>query len=99
MSRRRSKYEFSRQTKREAKLRAGFKCEQCGAKGDLEAHHVIAVWTATELGLWREVVKSINNCEVLCPSCHAEKHNPEPTLDEYKSLAQAILGAVQLGLL
>jgi 5-methylcytosine-specific restriction endonuclease McrA len=65
-----SRREFSKQTKRDAFLRANGKCEgeNCGARltlGKFHYDHVIPD------GLGGE--PSLDNCAVLCMACHSEK--------------------------
>lgn len=55
----------------------GRKCKLCGSRKGLEIHHILPYW------LWRYVDKTdkgafstkfISNYEVLCRSCHMERH-------------------------
>jgi 5-methylcytosine-specific restriction endonuclease McrA len=72
--------------------RAGCECEQCGSKEDLEGDHILALWYAAEyfpqLSSW--VLKSLENCRVLCHNCHVKKHRHED-YDEYNRQALVLL--------
>lgn len=59
--------------------KSGGCCEQCGSKERLEVDHILAIWYAEQyfpqLASW--VLKSAQNAQVLCHSCHTEKHRHE----------------------
>lgn len=63
---------------------AGFRCEQCGAKRDVQVHHK----TYERLGREFDV-----DLEVLCPDCHLEYHiqNPADSLRIYLKLAGEVV--------
>ena len=54
-----------KRTAAEARIRAGHKCERCGAHGRLDCHH------NSYDRLWRELPIDIN---VLCRACHNRLH-------------------------
>lgn len=79
---RRRPYEFPPEVKKEALEKAGYACEQCGRQDNrtekLQADHRVAIWFARESkSLAVEVIKSIANCQILCQTCHSEKHKEE----------------------
>lgn len=91
----RDRYEFSRSVKREAKERAGWKCEQCGTKGTkqnrLEVDHKVAIWFAHKYQfLAPAVIQHIANAQVLCQECHEEKHRKE-SIEGYKIEAAMLI--------
>ncbi|NKL23477.1 HNH endonuclease signature motif containing protein [Rhizobium leguminosarum] len=47
--------------------RDDFKCQECGARGRLEVHHVKPVREAPELAY------DLGNLKTLCVACHLEK--------------------------
>jgi 5-methylcytosine-specific restriction endonuclease McrA len=55
----------------EALRRDGFRCQDCGARGRLEVHHVRSVREAPELGF------DLANLKSLCPSCHVRETRRE----------------------
>ncbi|WP_409527069.1 HNH endonuclease [Rhizobium sp. P32RR-XVIII] len=66
--------------------RDDFKCQECGARGRLEVHHVIPVRQAPELAY------SLGNLKTLCTDCHlqytlAERGQlPSPEREAWQSL-------------
>lgn len=68
----RKEYEFTPITKREAKKRAGGKCEICGRKTDLDCHHLLPI-ELTEFypEIAATVIASLDNLIVLCHHCHS----------------------------
>jgi len=56
------KNDFSQVTKKNALRRAGYKCERCWTKRDLEFHHKIPLTKGGD--------SSLENCIVLCHNCH-----------------------------
>jgi len=76
MSRNREAYEFSPGVKHAALERCGNRCERCGkhAKevGKLYAHHKLAICIAVTYypEISASVIKSLDNLEILCDSCH-----------------------------
>jgi 5-methylcytosine-specific restriction endonuclease McrA len=66
---------------------AGYSCQKCGvkqskAKGKeqkVEVHHIngISVWGKIIDLIYKELLVSPNNLEVLCKECHEEKHKKE----------------------
>ena len=58
----------------QAKVRAGFRCEECGRAGALQTHHVTP--------RWRGGGDEPGNLVVLCKVCHLAAHRrqgtPEP---------------------
>ncbi len=97
MSRRRQKNkEFSMSTKIEAKRRANYQCQECGATEPLQAHHLIPIYIAREIELPNVAIRNLANCEILCDDCHKETHENELSIEEYKALAQSLLGVSAL---
>ena len=95
MSNPRKEYEFTGQTKREALEAQNYRCDGCGTEdkrtGRLQAHHVVAIWFAREMGISSLLIKSLENCVCLCQKCHTERHLQEDRT-QYAIIAQALLG-------
>ncbi len=73
---------FSEETKRLAKERAGYRCQECGKYekdgAKLEIHHRVAIWFAQEIPcLAPMVIASLANSVCLCQECHAKRHDPK----------------------
>lgn len=85
-----SRLEFSKSTKAQAFLRSNGHCECCGAKlssGNIEYDHSIAC------GLGGD--NSLDNCVVLCKTCHKAKTTKRdvPTIAKAKRQQAANIGA------
>ena len=76
MSKRRRKSPSSRPwqaLRRRVFERDGYRCQQCGKAGRLEAHHVVELAAGG--------VDSMENVLTLCRGCHIAHHNPKPRPD------------------
>lgn len=66
-------------------------CSICGYKKNVAAlhfHHAEPSQKQFKLGLrilsnrrWEAIKEEAKKCDLLCANCHAEKHNPELSLD------------------
>lgn len=91
-------YDFPSSVKEEARRRVRYRCERCGEQVHTEAHHKIPIWFAKEIPwLSPAIISSLQNVEILCPSCHdlADQETQHMTREELTSLAQSILGVAQ----
>lgn len=94
--RHRQNREFSKETKREALIRAEYACEQCGVHHDqsaLQAHHILGLWYAYNHHpeISSVVLKSLENCMIVCPDCHDELHHSDWWEEEMDDQAQHLL--------
>jgi 5-methylcytosine-specific restriction protein A len=80
--------EFSKQTRRDAFLRANGDCEMCGVKlkvGEAEYHHCLEAYLGG--------VATLENCLVTCRACHIDitkKRHPE--IDKTRRLSDRRMG-------
>ena len=51
--------------------RDGYRCQQCGKAGRLEAHHVLHLASGGS--------NDLDNLRTLCRGCHIAVHKPTPT--------------------
>lgn len=86
MAKRERCYEFSKSQKRRAKHCAGYQCERCESKNDLQVHHLIPVEFARLHALKPDDVRRDENAQVLCALCH-EAANQEQ-IDNWHLLPQ-----------
>jgi 5-methylcytosine-specific restriction endonuclease McrA len=54
-----------------ALIRAGSRCERCGSRDKLHAHHLVPVEAGGR--------DQLRNLQVLCEGCHKSEHTPSPT--------------------
>jgi 5-methylcytosine-specific restriction enzyme A len=73
----------------EARRRDGFHCQQCGARGRLEVHHLRPVRTHPELGF------DLANLITLCASCHMAETRRELGLVPINQARQAWRGLIK----
>ncbi len=86
-----SQYEFSQRTKNTAISR--WHWEHPGREDEkLEVHHIIPVRVAITLDIPPTLVRTADNAQAMPVAEHKEKHQNEPSLEEYRLLAQSILG-------
>ena len=92
----RAKYEFDKGTKRYAKELAGWKCEQCGCSPTkdnwLEADHLLPILAVVKKFQFMNpvIIKHLANLQVLCKSCHDERHQTI-TEDDWSFLANELI--------
>lgn len=53
--------------------RDGYRCQQCGSDGKIEAHHIKSFTEAPELRF------DVSNGITLCPACHRKAHSVKPS--------------------
>jgi 5-methylcytosine-specific restriction endonuclease McrA len=51
-------------------MRAGAKCEYCGARGDLHVGHILSVEVGLNYGIADELLNHDENLLALCPECN-----------------------------
>lgn len=89
----RGRYEFDKRTKDEAFSR--WHAENPGNEdANLEIHHRIPVHFAKKEGIPPDLVRTQDNAVAVTRDEHKEIHRNEPSDEEYKTLAQSILGWV-----
>ena len=94
--------------KRKAVSLFGGSCSKCGYSRNLAAlhfHHTKPAekeytWRHLRLKPWKNVIKELQKCILLCSNCHAEKHSPSWNLDlTCKGQDNVMLnGTTQIGL-
>jgi hypothetical protein len=90
----RGRYEFLERTKDTA--RQNWHAKNPGRPNEvLEINHKIPVHVAKKLGIPPDLVRTQNNAEALTKPDHLDFHKNELTVEEYKTLAQSILGWVR----
>jgi len=90
----RGKYEFSDRTKEAARRK--WHAENPGNEdANLEVDHLVAVWFAKKHGIPHQQITSGANAKALRQKEHKAKHRNEPTEEEYKTLAQGLLGIIK----
>jgi len=64
--------------------RDDFKCQECGARGPLEVHHIVPAKAAPELAY------DLANVATLCRTCHIARHGRDipPARREWRDLLQ-----------
>jgi hypothetical protein len=91
----RTEYIFSYDTKLEALERSFYQCEHCGGheskNNRFEAHHLVAIFFARDYAVPQAVIKSLENCSLLCKRCHSHVHKQE-NLHQYEYLAWYLFG-------
>jgi 5-methylcytosine-specific restriction endonuclease McrA len=91
----RTEYIFSYDTKLEALERSFYQCEHCGGyeskKNRFEAHHLVAIFFARETNIPHALIKSLENCTILCKQCHSHVHLQE-NRQQYAQIAWYIFG-------
>ena len=62
--------------RRAALKRAGDCCEECGKKGKVDVHHREGItWERIFEYIYRHLLVHPDALEVLCSTCHEEKHH------------------------
>ena len=87
----RGRYEFSQRTKDSAVNKWRWNNPDRDDE-DLEVDHIVPVWAAKELGIPADLVRTDDNARALTVGEHKDRHRNESDLEEYRSLAQSILG-------
>lgn len=93
-------YEFSDTTKLEALKRSDWCCEVCGIPKEecemLYLHHVLPIAIARQFYPYivPELVKSLENCRVVCYKCH--QIEDKESRRNHRTIAQALLFVNQL---
>lgn len=67
----------------------GGECQKCGYNKNYAAlsfHHIDPSikeynWSKLKLRSWKDIIKELKKCILLCNNCHAEVHNPNSFLD------------------
>lgn len=90
---------YQRNRAKARKLKAvevkGGKCYKCGYNKNLSAldfHHVnpeekeYKSWCVLRKRPWKEIIRELKKCILLCKNCHAEEHNPLLTIQNFKKL-------------
>lgn len=86
--------EFNRRTKEQAKRK--WRRKNPGREDEeLQVHHKVAVHAGRKLGIPKRVLKSPKNAVAMPAPDHKAYHENEPTLEEYKTIAQGLLGLTQ----
>lgn len=67
---------FTPETKQLARERAHFNCEDCGQNTYLEIHHILPLYVAALKypNIGASLLRSLENCQCLCPNCHSKRH-------------------------
>ena len=90
----RGRYEFPKRVKDDAHSK--WHANNPGREDEsLEVDHIVPVWYAKKNHIPPDLVRVGNNARALTVKEHKERHRNEPTEEEYKTLAQAILGWVR----
>lgn len=104
-------HKFTGEVRYQARELAGCRCTICGKEDSFDVHHMLAIWAFKvinqepqfqELGLNKEVLRSIYNAIVVCEDCHSDLHHQdekvlngemtqEDRLEFYRSIAIALL--------
>lgn len=88
---RRGYYEFPKRVRKEA-IRKWHKDNPGNKDQVLEVHHKVPVKIARKLKIPPRLVRIPDNAQAVTPEEHKKIHENELTLDEYRILAQALLG-------
>lgn len=96
---RRRGYGFSEETKDKIYQAQNGRCNLCDLEDNrynpLECHHKVKIeWARQNLEPLPEIkdlIKSVDNGEYLCPRCHKKEHEEE-TDEKYKLLATYLIG-------
>jgi len=87
-------FEFSHETKEQARELSEYKCDICGGKDKktqrVQVHHQVAIWFARELGISAQLIQSLANAMCLCQECHSHMHHQE-NRHQYEYLAWWLL--------
>lgn len=80
-----------KRVKYKAIMYKGGKCEDCGYNNIkiLQFHHRDPLTKKFTVGAmryrtWEVMKKEIDKCDLLCPNCHAERHEDEDKFDDIK---------------
>ena len=91
---RRGRFEFAERTKDTA--RNNWHAKNPDRQNEaLEVNHKIPIHVAKKLGIPPDLVRTQDNAEALTKPDHLEFHRNELTIDEYRTLAQSLLGWVK----
>lgn len=64
-------YTFAKETKYERSRESEGRCEVCGRRARLQAHHLVGCYFAARNPLLLpQLIRSIENAQSLCPNCH-----------------------------
>lgn len=91
---RRGRYEFPNRVKEHARTE-WHKANPENEDAKLEVDHIVPVWYAKKNNIPPDLVRTGDNARALTVPEHKERHRNEPTEEEYRTIAQGILGWVK----
>ena len=77
-------YSFSNSVKEERLIGCEGKCESCGVETKLFGHHLISCFLASNNSvLASQIIRSIDNLQMLCKDCHQDADDHQKTWNAY----------------